>query len=45
VVGKAPKAGGAFDRAEERVRRQAAEIEVRLERPEEVRAQGVRGDI
>lgn len=38
VVGEEPKAGGAFDGAKKRVRRQATEIELRLERPEDVRA-------
>jgi hypothetical protein len=38
------KAGGALDGAKKRVGRQAPEIELRLERPEEVRAQRFRGE-
>jgi hypothetical protein len=39
VVGEGLKARGAFDGAKECVRRQATKIELRLERPEKVRAQ------
>jgi hypothetical protein len=43
VVGEEPKAGGAFDGAKKLVRRQATKIELRLERPEEMWAQGFIG--
>jgi hypothetical protein len=43
VVGEEPKASGAFDGAKKSVRRQATEIELRLERPEEMWAQGFSG--